>query len=254
MPPQTVKLTLLGTAAIADLSHDNVHLLLQSHDLRFLIDCGGSPTTHVMRAGLNFTDLNGLIVTHHHPDHIYGVPLLLMNLWLLGYRNTFPIYGPRKALQVIRKILDAYEWDTWPNFLDIDFRPIPLEPDTLVVSDQLVSITASPVKHEVPALGLRMTNRQTGSVLVHTSDTMRDPAVVHLARDADILIHEATGEYHGHSTGTDAALDALEAGAKRLVLIHYPSMRGDPQAILRETQAIFPGPVELGEDFGVYEF
>ncbi len=75
-----------------------------------------------------------------------------------------------------------------------------------------------------------------------------------LARDADILIHEATGEYYGHSTGADAARDALEANAKRLVLIHYPSVRGDPDAILEEARAIFQGPIELAEDFKVYEF
>jgi ribonuclease Z len=198
--------------------------------------------------------LNGLIVTHHHPDHIYGVPLLLMNLWLLGRRGTFPIYGPRKTLQIIRKIVGVYEWDTWPDFLDLEYHIISLEPDIPVVSDQLVSITASPVAHEIPAMGLRMTNRHTGKVLVYTSDTMRDPGVVRLARDADILIHEATGEYYGHSTGTDAALDAVDAGAKKLVLVHYSPLRGNPKTTLMEAQAIFSGPVELGEDFGAYEF
>jgi ribonuclease Z len=254
MNSQTVKLTLLGTAAIADPSHDNVYMLLESQGLKALIDCGGSPTARLMRAGLNFTDLNGLIVTHHHPDHIYGVPLLLMNLWLLGRRNTFPIYGPQKTLQIIRKMIDLYEWDSWPNFIDLDFQAIPPEPGAPVVSDGLVSITASPVAHEIPAIGLRMTNQHTGKTLVYTSDTMRDPRVIHLARDADILIHEATGEYYGHSTGTDAALDAVDAGAKRLVLVHYSSLRGNPIATLKEAQAVFSGPVELGEDFKVYEF
>lgn len=254
MTPQTVKLILLGTAAIADLSHDNVYMALDGGDLKILIDCGGSPTTRMMQAGLNFTDLNGLVVTHHHPDHIYGVPILLTNLWLLGRRGSFPIYGPRKTLQVVREMMGLYEWDTWPDFLHLDYHEIPLEPDAPVVSDQVVSITASPVAHEIPAIGLRITNRQTGKVLVYTSDTMRDPGVVHLARDADLLIHEATGEYYGHSTGADAALDALDAGAKRLVLVHYAAIRGNPERVLEEAKAVFPGPVELAQDFGVYEF
>ena len=254
MANQTARLIPLGTAAIAEPTHDNVYMLLDSGDLKILIDCGGSPSSRLMRAGLNFTELDGLIVTHHHPDHIYGVPVLLMNLWLLGRRGAFPIYGPRKTLQIIQKMLDLYEWDTWPDFLQVDFHEIALVPDTPVVSDKLVSIVAYPVVHLIPAIGLRMTNQQTGKVLVYTSDTMRDPGVVYLARDADILIHEATGEYYGHSTGADAARDALEANAKRLVLIHYPSVRGDPDAILEEAKTIFQGPVELAEDFRVYEF
>jgi ribonuclease Z len=254
MAHNIARLIILGTAAVADLSHDNVYMVLVSDDLKILIDCGGSPSTRVMRAGLNFTDLNGLIVTHHHPDHIYGVPMLLMNLWLLGRRGSFPIYGPQKALQVIEKMMDLYEWQTWPDFLRIDFLKVPLVPDTPVVSDQVVSITASPVAHMIPTIGLRMTNQQTGKVLVYTSDTVRDPGVVHLAREADILIHEATGEYYGHSTGTDAAYDALDANAKRLVLIHYPSVRGNPETVLEEAKAVFQGPVELAEDFTAYEF
>lgn len=254
MARQTAKLIMLGTAAIADLSHDNVYMVLDSGDLKILIDCGGSPTSRIMRTELNFTDLNALIVTHHHPDHIYGVPILLMNLWLLGRRGSFPIYGPQKTLQVIRSMMDLYEWDTWPDFLHIDFHEIPLVPDAPVVSDHVVSITASPVAHMIPTIGLRMMNQQTGKVLAYTSDTMRDPSVVHLARNADILIHEATGEYYGHSTGADAARDAMEANAKQLVLVHYPSVRGDPEAILEEAKAIFRGSVELAEDFNVYEF
>jgi ribonuclease Z len=198
--------------------------------------------------------LDGLIVTHHHPDHIYGVPVLLMNLWLLGRRTPFPIYGPAKALHVIHKTMDLYEWETWPDFLQVDFREIPLVVDTPVVSDSVVSIEASPVAHMIPAIGLRITNLQTGNVLVYTSDTTRDPGVVRLARDADILFHEATGEFYGHSTGADAAQVALEANAKRLVLIHYPAVRGNPKEVLNEAKAVFRGPVELAEDFKVYEF
>jgi len=254
MTNQIARLIPLGTAAIANPAHDNVSLVLDAGDLKILIDCSGSPSSRVVQAGLNFTDLDGLIVTHHHPDHIYGVPILLMNLWLLGRRASFPIYGPAKTLQVIQKMIDLYEWETWPDFLRVDFNEVPLLPGTHVVSNHFVSIEASPVAHMIPTIGLRMTNHQTGQVLVYTSDTMRDPEVVNLARDADILIHEATGEYYGHSTGADAAHDALEANARQLVLIHYPSVRGDPDAILEEAKAIFQGPVELAEDFKVYEF
>lgn len=254
MAAQTARLIPLGTTAIADPTHDNVYMVLDSGESKILIDCGGSPSARVIRAGLNFTDLDGLIVTHHHPDHIYGVPILLMNLWLLGRRGSFPIYGPGKSLEVIHQMMALYEWDAWPDFLQVDFREIPLVPDTPVLSDRVVSILASPVAHLIPTIGLRITNQQTRKVLVYTSDTMRDPCVVDLARDADILIHEATGQYYGHSTGSDAARDALEANAKQLVLIHYPSLRGDPEVILEEAKAIFQGPVELAEDFGVYEF
>ena len=97
------------TAPIADPAHDNVYMVLDADDLKLLIDCGGSPSSRVAQAGLNFTDLDGLIVTHHHPDHIYGVPVLLMNLWFLGRRGTFPIYGPGKALGIMDLFANQYQ-------------------------------------------------------------------------------------------------------------------------------------------------
>jgi ribonuclease Z len=254
MAQQTARLTILGTAAaIPDLSHDNVYMALDGGDLKLLIDCGSSPVTRLMRAGLDFMTLDGLIVTHDHPDHIYGVPLLLMDLWLMGRQAPFPIYGSPRAVQVIQEIMRLYEWETWLNFPRIDFHAIPAEPGTPVVDGDFISITAWPVEHLIPTLGLRITNRRSGRVLAYTSDTTRGPHVVAMARNADILIHEATGDYFGHSTGADAARDALEANAKRLVLIHYPVVRGNPAAILEEAKSVFAGPVELAEDFNVYE-
>jgi ribonuclease Z len=255
MDKQTARFTIMGSAAsIPTPHHDTASVLLDTGSTKLLIDCGGSPAARLKLAGVDFMDLDGLIVTHHHPDHIYGVPILLMDIWLMGRRDSFPAYGPAKTLEVIKAMMDLYEWDTWPNFTHIDFCPLPLEPNTLVVSDDLVEVTSWPVEHLVPAIGVRIANKQTGGVLAYTSDTTRHPHVVDLARDADILIHEATGDYFGHSTATDAALDANEAGAKRLVLTHYPVVRGNPHETLKEAQGVFEGPVELAEDFGVYEF
>jgi hypothetical protein len=44
----TARLIVLGTAAIAGLSHDNVYTVLGSGDSKTLIDCAGSPTSRAM--------------------------------------------------------------------------------------------------------------------------------------------------------------------------------------------------------------
>jgi metal-dependent hydrolase (beta-lactamase superfamily II) len=35
------------------------------------------------KAGVDFNRLTDLILTHFHPDHVSGVPMLLMNMWLI---------------------------------------------------------------------------------------------------------------------------------------------------------------------------
>lgn len=91
-------------------------------------------------------------------------------------------------------------------------------------------------------------------VLAYSSDTEPCDAMVELARDADILIHEAATNTLGHSSAAQAGEIARRAGARRLVLIHY---RPSPRKYDRwreEATAAFGGPVELAQDFGEYTF
>ena len=77
---------------------------------------------------------------------------------------------------------------------------------------------------------------------------------MHLAEGADVLIHEAAGEFVGHSSAAQAAEIATQAEVGALYLIHYPTgrfARGNP---LAEARAKFQGPVTLAEDFATLEF
>src|SRR4030067_524308 len=94
------KLILLGTAsAIADAEHENTHMAIVGPDGVVLIDCVASPKVRLARAGIELDDIGDIIVTHFHPDHVSGVPLLLMNMWLMGRSRPLRIYGLDHALE-----------------------------------------------------------------------------------------------------------------------------------------------------------
>lgn len=81
-------------------------------------------------------------------------------------------------------------------------------------------------------------------------DTRPTPAAVELAREVDLLVHEATygmneatlAREHFHSTTVQAAETARAAGARRLILTHvsprYGSGEGD--RLVREARSVFP--------------
>lgn len=101
-----------------------------------------------------------------------------------------------------------------------------------------------------------------GRKIVYSGDTSFAPEVVTLAHDADLLIHEATyretdrplADRAAHSTATQAAEVARQAGGVRSLLLTHFSPRyeseglAEMQELLAEAQAIFP-ETRLAYDF-----
>jgi ribonuclease Z len=100
-----------------------------------------------------------------------------------------------------------------------------------------------------------------GRSVVYCTDTTYCRSAVELARDADLLIHEATfadadeglAIRSTHSTAAMAARVASEAGAHRLMLTHFspryfPGNQTEPEDLLREAQAVFT-ETEMARDF-----
>lgn len=249
------KLIILGSSnAIPDDEHENTHMALVGRERLLLIDCVNNPSVRLRQAGLDITQVTDLIVTHFHPDHVSGVPSLLMNSWLLGRRKELHIYGLEHTIERVQKLMDAYDWDTWPNFYPVEFHALPEKEMVPVTESQEFRIFASPVKHLIPTLGLRIEFVETGRVLAYSCDTEPSPQVVRLAAGADVLIHEATGATQGHSSAAQAGEVAREANAAALYLIHYRTGDADPSPLIAEASATFPGRVDLAHDFMELEF
>ncbi len=94
-----------------------------------------------------------------------------------------------------------------------------------------------------------------GKSVAYCLDTRPCASSIELARNCDLLIHEATfteefaaeAQQYGHSTAAQAARTARDAGARRLLITHFSSRFPDPALLLLEARAIFPGTI-LAED------
>lgn len=245
------KLIILGSSdAIPSLDHENTHLALVSATGFTMIDCPGNPVIRLSQAGLDPLNLDHLVITHFHPDHVSGAPSLIMQSWLMGRKRPLEIYGLAYTLTRLKRNLALYGWDSWPDLFPVHFHTI-LEKEFLpFLETSDFRLIASPVKHIVPAVGLRMEFFGNHHIVAFSSDTEPCQSVVQLAKDANLLIHEAAGASHGHSSARQAALIATQAKAKKLALIHYATWNKPvSDSLLEEAEEVFPGEVFLAKDF-----
>lgn len=250
---------LLGTgAAFSDATREHTYLVVKGEREAILVDCAGGPVQRLERAGVPLEMLQHIILTHHHPDHIYGLSVLLLDLWIVGRAQPLHLYGLPETLRAVRKIMAAFEWQRW-----LAVRPFPLQFHTIsnrvhgaTIRTAEFSITTAPTKHLLPTLGVRIASNASGKVIAYSSDTEVCPAVVDLARDVDVLLHEASEiskTRTGHTSAVDAGWQATRARAKKLVLVHLPPHL-DVDAMRAAAQKTFQGRVIIGKDFARVTF
>ncbi len=249
------KLIILGSSnALSSKDSENTHMVLAGEERLVMIDCVNNPVHRLEQAGVDFMDVTDLILTHFHPDHVSGVPLLLMDMWLRGRTRLINIYGLHHTLDRMEKLMGMYSWENWPKFFPVAFHRLPDSENTLLLDCTEFKITSSPVRHLIPTIGLRFDFKTNRKALAYSCDTEPCVEVVRLAEGADVLIHEATGASLGHSSAGQAGQIAAQAEVRKLYLIHYPTGEYTNNNLVAEARQQFQGEVELATDFLILDF
>jgi ribonuclease Z len=249
------KLIILGSSnAISSKDSENTHMVLVGKERIVMIDCVNNPIHRLGKAGVDFMDVTDLILTHFHPDHVSGVPLLLMDMWLRGRKKLVNIYGLHYTLDRMEKLMEMYSWENWPNFFPVAFHRLPADENASLLDCTEFKISSSPVRHLIPTIGLRFDFKANKKALAYSCDTEPCVEVVRLAEGVNVLIHEASGAALGHSSAGQAGQIAAQAQVGKLYLIHYPTGEYTNGNLIAEARQHYQGEVALATDFMILDF
>lgn len=203
--------------------------LLESEGFHMLLDVG-SASLLALENHVSPTDLNAVLLSHYHHDHIADLGVLqfyrLLNKNEKGER--LPIYGhDEDQVNFNQLTMDGVsEGHAYNRSTSTRIGPF--------------NVTYLKTKHPVPCFALRIEEAATGKVLVFTADSGYIEAFISFSKEADLLLADSNfykgKENHSvHMTAGECGKLAKDAGVKQLILTHLPQT-GNWQDLLEQAQ------------------
>lgn len=260
--------------------------LLKWGDQTILIDVGDGAAEQLAKVGVMPADIDAIVISHLHFDHIGGLFGLLGLRYQASLAGTSPlvIYGPPGTKALVDNLLAAFTPATALTRTRAPTYEVRELHDGTRVNIAGVTVTAAVNSHydlwpDTAARPVSLSYRfdMPGRSIVYTGDTGPSRAVERLAAGADLLVSEImdvesaltpvrSGDakltekeeafIRNHFTKQHLVPDevgklAAAAGVKALVVTHFGGASRDPEQIPRLTAQIrahYKGPVTFARD------
>ncbi|MGT2833054.1 MBL fold metallo-hydrolase [Streptococcus halotolerans] len=226
--------------------------LLTGHDGFQLLMDAGSRSLNELEKEISPLDLDAVLISHYHPDHVADLGVLR------HYRQLYPkhLWEPR--------VLPIYAH----NEDESEFSKLTLSGVSEGIAYDVngsqsigpFDITFIKTVHPVVCYAFRVVERETGQILLFTADTGFFEALPGFVEGADLFLadvylYEGNENHPAHLTTKEAGDIAVQAGVKKLVLTHMPPVAPEGidsdhhLEILRQEAQHYAGdiPVELAE-------
>ena len=124
--------------------------LLRHESGHFLIDCGEGTQIRFIDLGLKMSKVNVILISHLHGDHFFGLPGLLSTYNLQGRTRPLQIIGPEGIKSFIQT---TFNYSKAEMGYQLTFKEVNAEDKVEIWSDDLLTISAIPLKHGTPTNG-----------------------------------------------------------------------------------------------------
>jgi ribonuclease BN (tRNA processing enzyme) len=244
-----------------------------SDDRAYVVDCGNGVARQLVLAGVPLASIRHVLLTHHHSDHNADYGTLLLLAWGDRLTTRVDTWGPpplasmtSRFFEMSRPDLDVREKDEGRPPLAPLVHPHEITRGGLVMKDDRVTVRCCVVDHPLVPLALAYRFDGPDRSIVISGDTRRSAALIALAKNADVLVHEAmyvprlpstlsaAVRRHilaSHTPVDEVGLIAAEAGVKTLVLSHFvpaETTQVSDDEWLAAARESFPGRILVGHD------
>lgn len=248
----------LGTGGyVATRKRDNTAFLIDPEEGLVLVDCPGSIIQKIKKLGFDHRKITSILITHIHPDHIYGLPSLIHSLML--DECFIRLYGSEETVNFCKKLLDLFHLQDEKVKTRLDF--ISLIPEESFQVGGPIRCIPLKVPHSSSSLAFHFYFKNENKELIYSGDTPPNPILFQKAKGIEYLIHDSSAPsrfFEKYPSLHTVHTDSLELGylsqkadVKCLIPCHFfGGVDCSLTEIEEEIRKNFTGRLIIPEDFG----
>lgn len=213
--------------------------LIESDHTKILLDCGNGVLSNLQKV-CDLGELDAIILSHLHPDHISDVFVLRYALFLNSL--SLPIYAPEEPFEEFNRLF-------YKSFSIKVIR----EEESPKIGD--LKLKFKKLDHIIPsyATSICLGDKR----FIYSGDTVYTEDLVHFSKGADVLLCEAgvlekdLVKNPPHLSGKQAVEIANRASVKKLILTHFlPKYSIDMYK--KETKGLFNSEIQYAQEMKTY--
>ena len=248
--------------------------LVHCGGLTILVDIGSGITQRLVEAGSDGAQIDALLITHIHSDHLVDLYQFIISAWHQSRDRPQVIYGPPGIKRFVQAQMDAWKeerelriaFEKRTSTAGFDMEVHEFDAGGVLIERDGAKISAVRVDHDPIEYAFGFVFESGGRKLVLSGDTRPCDALVDVSKGADVLVHEVF--QHGrsrtptgtrtaesieqvesyHTLSTDVGDIARKADVGALILTHLVPPDADPSALIADARQGYGGFIAVGED------